>query len=137
MKFLKQFAILCAFCFAGDLLSIPLQGKIPGNVLGMILLLLFLSLKWIRESHIYEIGEFLQQNMAFFFLPATLGILEALPQVGSQFGIILLISFLTTFFTAAAAAFTVIFVIRLQNRHRIRREVQQHGTAQEESSCRK
>ena len=134
MKYLKQFAILCAFCFAGDLLSVPLHGKIPGIVLGLDLLLIFLFLQWVKESHIYEVGEFLQQNMAFFFLPATLGILEALPQVGSQFGILLLISFITTFLTAAAAAFTVVFVIRLQSRRRIRREIQAET---EEASCRK
>lgn len=134
MKYLKQFAVLCAFCFAGDLLSVPLGGKIPGNVLGLALLLIFLSLKWCKESHIYDIGEFLQQNMAFFFLPATMGILEALPQIGSKFGILLLISLITTFLTAAAAAFTVVIVIRLQSRGRIRRKIQKEA---EETSCRK
>ncbi|MGM9650231.1 MAG: CidA/LrgA family protein [Butyricicoccaceae bacterium] len=124
MKYLKQFATLCGFCFAGDLVSTLLNGKIPGNVLGLALLLIFLCLNWVKQSQIHELSSFFQQNMAFFFLPATLGILEALPQVGSQFGILLLISFITTFLTAGATAFTVVFVIRLQSRRRIRREIE-------------
>ncbi|MGN1031139.1 MAG: CidA/LrgA family protein [Butyricicoccaceae bacterium] len=128
MKYLKQFSILCAFCFAGDLLSVPLGGKIPGNVLGIALLLVFLCMKWVRESQFQEVGTFLQQNMAFFFLPASLGILEVLPQIGSKFGILLLISVITTFLTAAAAALTVIFVVRLQNRSKAKKE---------EAACRK
>ena len=42
MNYLKQLAILLACCVAGDALSILMHGALPGNVLGLALLLLLL-----------------------------------------------------------------------------------------------
>ena len=44
MKYLKQLGVLLACCIAGDALSILLRGALPGNVLGLALLLVLLVL---------------------------------------------------------------------------------------------
>lgn len=100
----------------GDLLSVLLAGKIPGNVLGMSLLFMLLALGVIKLSHIEDVADFFLKNMAFFFLPACLGILDVFPQIRSQLIPILAVLLITTLITSAVTAATVHLVLRLQNK---------------------
>ncbi len=124
MKYLRQLGVLLACCAAGDALSILLRGALPGNVLGLTLLLLLLALGWVRPYHVEDTADFLLQNMAFFFLPACLGVLEVFAQIKSEILGILAVCALTTLCTAAATALTVHIVCRLQRRGR--QEVRGH-----------
>ena len=116
MDILKQLGVLLACCIAGDALSFLLQGALPGNVLGLILLLLALILGWVRLHHVARTADFLLQNMAFFFLPACLGVLEIFTQIKSEILAMIAVCVLTTLCTAAATALTVHIVFRLQHR---------------------
>ncbi|WP_227103416.1 CidA/LrgA family protein [Intestinibacillus massiliensis] len=116
MKYLRQLAILFALCVAGDLLSVLCAGKLPGNVLGMSLLFILLAFGVIKLSHVEEAADFFLKNMAFFFLPACLGILDVFPQIKSQLVPILAVIILTTLITAAVTAGTVHLVLKLQAR---------------------
>ena len=124
MKYLRQLGVLLACCAAGDALSILLRGALPGNVLGLTLLLLLLALGWVRPHHVEDTADFLLQNMAFFFLPACLGVLEVFAQIKSEILCILAVCVLTTLCTAAATSLTVHIVCRLQRRGR--QEVRGH-----------
>ena len=124
MKYLRQLGVLLACCAAGDALSILLRGALPGNVLGLTLLLLLLVLGWVRPHHVEDTADFLLQNMAFFFLPACLGVLEIFEQIKGEILAILAVCVLTTLCTAAATALTVHLVCRLQRR--AGREVPEH-----------
>lgn len=116
MNHLKQLGILLACCVAGDVFSIALHGALPGNVLGLTLLLLLLVSGFVRPHQVAHTADFLLQNMAFFFLPACLGVLEIFTQIKNEILSILAVCVLTTLCTAAATAFTVHLVLRLQNR---------------------
>ena len=116
MNYIRQLGVLIACCVAGDALSILLHGALPGNVLGLTLLLLLLIFGPIRLQHVEHTADFLLQNMAFFFLPACLGVLEIFAQIKSEILAMLAVCVLTTLCTAAATAFTVHIVFRLQNR---------------------
>nr|WP_297173665.1 CidA/LrgA family protein [uncultured Agathobaculum sp.] len=118
MNYLKQLAVLLACCVAGDALSILLRGALPGNVLGLALLLVLLAWGKVRPRHIEGTADFLLQNMAFFFLPACLGVLEIFEQIRSEALAILAVCVLTTLCTAAATALTVHLVCRLRSRAR-------------------
>ena len=102
MKHLKQLALLLACCVGGNLISALLHGALPGNVLGLTLLLVLLICRAVKLHHVEDTADFLLQNMAFFFLPACLGILA--------------VCLLTTLCTAAATALTVHIVLKLQHR---------------------
>lgn len=116
MNYIRQLGVLIACCVTGDALSILLHGALPGNVLGLTLLLLLLVFGPVRLHHIERTADFLLQNMAFFFLPACLGVLEIFAQIKSEILAILAVCVLTTLCTAAATAFTVHIVFHLQNR---------------------
>lgn len=116
MKYLKQLLVLLACCMAGDALSLLLHGALPGNVLGLALLFVLLLCSPLRLHHVEQTADYLLQNMAFFFLPACLGVLEIFAQIKSEILAILAVCVLTTLCTAAATAFTVHIVFRLQHR---------------------
>ncbi|MGI6181158.1 MAG: CidA/LrgA family protein [Agathobaculum sp.] len=116
MKYLKQLGVLLACCVAGDALSILLRGALPGNVLGLALLLVLLVTGRVKLPQVMDSADFLLQNMAFFFLPACLGVLEIFADIKSEIFAILAVCVLTTLCTAAATALTVHVVFRLQHR---------------------
>ena len=116
MNYIRQLGVLIACCVAGDALSILLHGALPGNVLGLTLLLLLLIFGPVRMDHVEHSADFLLQNMAFFFLPACLGVLEIFAQIQSEILAMLAVCVLTTLCTAAATALTVHIVFRLQHR---------------------
>ena len=110
---MKQLGVLLACAVAGDAFSILLRGRLPGNVLGLTLLLLLLAYGPVRLGHIEDTADFLLHNMAFFFLPACLGVLEIFAEIKSEVFALLAVCVLTTFCTAAATAFTVHIALRL------------------------
>lgn len=64
--------------------SLLLRGLLPGNVLGLTLLLALLIFGAVRLHHVESVADFLLQNMAFFFLPAMLGVLEIWNDIKSE-----------------------------------------------------
>ena len=84
MKYLKQLALLLACCVGGNLISALLHGALPGNVLGLTLLLALLICRAVKLHHVEDTADFLLQNMAFFFLPACLGILDIFADIKGE-----------------------------------------------------
>ena len=90
----------------------------------LMMLLLLLVFGRIQPHQVEGTADFLLQNMAFFFLPACLGVLEIFAQIKSEILAILAVCVLTTLCTAAATALTVHVVYRLQCRRK--QEVRKH-----------
>ncbi len=72
---LQGLVLLFGFQFTGELLVRFLGLPVPGNVIGMALLLLSLSLGLVREESITEAGELLLKYLALFFVPAGVGVM--------------------------------------------------------------
>ncbi len=75
MKAIKQITVILAFWLAGEALVALTHIAIPGCIIGMILLIVALELKWIKIDHIDKTAGFLIENMAMFFIPAGVGIM--------------------------------------------------------------
>lgn len=67
--------ILLALQFIGELVSLRFSLPIPGNVLGMALLLVLLSLGVVRVEWIEDAVELLLSHLALFFVPAGVGVM--------------------------------------------------------------
>ena len=102
MKIILQIGLVLGICLLGEALSLVLPIPFPGSVIAMIFLFLLLLSGRLRPEHIREKSDFLLQNMAFFFIPAGVGILE----------------YADTLLTFAASSLTAQLVIRLQEKHR-------------------
>ena len=63
IKYLVQFGIIFLASFLGELLYTSLDIPIPGNILGMLLLLLFLLTGLLKLSMIEDVSNFMLNDM--------------------------------------------------------------------------
>lgn len=114
MKLTLQIAIVFSICLMGEFLArfLPL----PGSIISMIVLFALLFTKVLKIDHIREKGNFLLKNMAFFFIPAGVSLLDQYPAFKDSILPLLAVCIITTFLTFAATAGTVHLVIQLQNK---------------------
>lgn len=96
MKLLRQFCIILIICFIGSFLSTVLKLPVPGNVLGLIILLLCLCTGIIKLDKIDLISKFLLDHLAFFFLPAGVGLIASYGLIKNNWPILLVICFIST-----------------------------------------
>ena len=80
----------------------------------MILLFLLLLFKVLKVEHIEEKASFVLNNMAFFFIPAGVGVMEYFDILGAYLVPFLVICVVSTILTFAVTAWTVTGVMRLQ-----------------------
>lgn len=118
MKILTQIGIVLGICFLGEIVASILPFAFPSSVISMIILFILLITKIIKTDHIREKSDFLLKNMAFFFIPAGVGIMSNFEFIKDSVVQILLICLITTILTFAATAFTVQAVLKLQEKRK-------------------
>ena len=64
-----QCAIIFGCLALGELIVWATGIKLPSSIIGMLLLTLFLQLKWIKLRWVEGISNFLVKNLGFFFVP--------------------------------------------------------------------
>lgn len=116
LKILKQIFIILIITFLGELISKTLSLPIPGNVLGMLLLLIALLTRVIKPEHIEEVSNYLLNNLAFFFVPASIGIMGCVDVLKGNVTKLLIICFISTCIVLVVTAHTVQFVSKLMNK---------------------
>lgn len=98
----RGFALLLALQFAGEMLSRGLGLPIPGNVIGMGLLVLALSLGVIKVEWVREAADLLLSHLALFFVPAGVGVMVYFDLIGRQWLPISVATVVSTFAVMAA-----------------------------------
>ena len=88
----------------------------PASVIGMLLLFVLLIFGILKVEHIREKSDFLLSNMAFFFIPAGVSIINYFDVLAGNVGKLLLICLFTTILTFAVTAWTIRSVLWLMNR---------------------
>jgi len=116
MKMMFQIGLLFGVCLVGQAISVFLPVSFPGSVLSMIILFLLLFSGVVKVDHIKQKADFLLKNMAFFFIPAGVGILLSFDLIKNNILPLLIIVVVTTILTFGATALTVQGVIALQDR---------------------
>ncbi len=107
MRILLQLALILGICYVGDLIHDITGIPVPGNILGMLILLLLLCLKIVKLEQIREVSDFFLKRLAFFFLPPAIGLMLVGDDVKSQWPLLLLLCIVITVITMAATGWTV------------------------------
>jgi holin-like protein len=116
MKILLQLSIIFGIVLAGDALATVLPFPFPGSICAMLILLILLLTGVFKHEFFNETGTWLQKNMAFFFLPANISVLEQLDIISRYWLQILLISVITMILTFAASAGAAALALHLQEK---------------------
>lgn len=118
MKYLRllfQIAFLCGVSLVGNILSQVLYIKLPGSIIGMIILFLLLELKIVELKQIEAGANFLLAELLLFFIPASVGIIEYRDSFSNYSVLGLLI---TIVFSTATVLGFILLVTGLINRYR-------------------
>ena len=76
MKIIKQIGIFFTVCWLSQVVAAYLPFSFPSSVIGMILLFICLLAGVLKIEHIQEKADFLMENMAFFFVPAGVSVMN-------------------------------------------------------------
>lgn len=118
MKIIKQIGILFTVCWLSQAVEGVLPFAFPASVIGMILLFLCLVLGILKIEHIQEKADFLLGNMAFFFVPAGVSIINYFDLLKSAAIQIVIICAVSTVVTFAVTAYSVKLTVRLMERRK-------------------
>jgi len=97
----RGFTLLLVFQFCGEFVSRLLGLPIPGNVMGMGLLLIALSVKIVDVKWFEEAAELLLSNMALFFVPAGVGVMVYADLIAAEWLPITVATVVSTFVVMA------------------------------------
>lgn len=116
MNIMAQAAIVFGVCLLSEGIAVLIPVAFPASVIALALLALLLFTGALKPEHIQQFSGFLMANMAFFFLPSCVGVMEHAPVILRQLAPFLLISFLTTPLVYLATAWSVQWMIRRARR---------------------
>lgn len=77
MKFLRQFMIILAISFVGEVLKYIIPLPIPASIYGLVILFVALETGLIKLSAVRETAKFLIEIMPLMFIPAGVGLLDS------------------------------------------------------------
>ena len=107
MRILLQLALILGICYTGELIHNYTNIPIPGNILGMLILLLLLCLKVVKLDQIREVSDFFLKRLAFFFLPPAIGLMLVGDDIKSQWPLLLILCIVLTVVTMTITGWTV------------------------------
>jgi len=91
-----ELAVIFGLCLFSEAVSALLPVPFPASIISMLLLLALLLCGAIRERHIGRVSKFFTDNMAFFFLPPCVAILDYFDALASCLVPFLIVSVATT-----------------------------------------
>ena len=115
MKILRESIIILSIYLIGEIISKALHLPIPGNILGMLILLLLLCTKVIKVDQIESISNFFLDHLAFFFIPAGVGLLTSFNLIKDSLLSILIICVITTAIVLVVTGKVVELIINIKN----------------------
>ena len=98
MKFLKQFALILAVCFAGEILHAILPFPVPAGIYGVGVLFLCLEFKVVKVSAIKETAKFFIEIMPVLFIPPAVALIEVWRDLQPHWVVYFAAAFFSTFF---------------------------------------
>lgn len=107
MKLFREAIIIFGIYLLGVLITDITGVPIPGNVIGMVILFLVLYLKVIKVEQISTISNFFLEHLAFFFIPAGVGLISSFSVIKNIWLQLLIVCFVTTAITMICTGLVV------------------------------
>ena len=107
MMIALQFLLILFIWQIGEFISRTFNLIIPGPILGMLLLLVLLETKIIKEDHVKRAGDLFLKVLPFFFVPSGVAILaytDLIRNIWISMTLILILSMAAVMLTAGKTA---------------------------------
>lgn len=103
MKYIRQFAIILAVSFTGEVLHAVLPLPVPASIYGLVLMLAALKTGVIPLEAVRETGKFLVEIMPLMFIPAAVGLTESWDRIRPILAPLLVTTVVTTVLVMVSA----------------------------------
>ena len=119
MNILKQLSIILTIYITCEISVKYIPLPIPASVIGLLAILLLLKSKIIKEQSIKDSASFITENMAMFFVPVCLKILDDFATFKDHLLPILIIVLTTLIITFLSSTYITILVQKIISRKKI------------------
>lgn len=116
MKIFRQTLIILSISLCGEFLSKFFALPVPGNIIGMLLLLFLLMSKIIKLEAIETVSNFFLDHLAFFFIPAGVKLMSSFNLIKDDLLNIFLLCIITTILVIIFTGKTVDFILNKKNK---------------------
>lgn len=118
MSVIRQIGVVFGLCWISEIIASYLPFAFPSSVLALVLLFVLLLTGVLKTEHVKEKSDFLLDNMAFFFIPAGVRLMNYFDLLKENIITLVVICVITTVLTFAATAYSMSFTIKLLNRRK-------------------
>lgn len=116
MRFIKQFAIIMAISFIGEILNYFIPLPVPASIYGLVLMFAALKFKIFKVDSVKEAGGFLLDVMPLMFVPPVIAILDNLEVLKANWWKFLVVGVVSTVFVMVVTGLVTQWIIRLENK---------------------
>lgn len=103
---IRQCVIIFGCLAIGELLASVTGIKLPGSIIGMLLLTLLLKLGWVKVAWVKGISDFLVKNLPLFFVPPGVAVMLYLDVIEANFWSIVVSSIVSTILVLSLTGWT-------------------------------
>ncbi|WP_346913519.1 CidA/LrgA family protein [Clostridium sp.] len=114
MKYVRQFGIILAVTFIGEILKYIIPLPIPASIYGLIIMLIALKTKIVSLEQVKDTGTFLIEIMPLMFIPAAVGLLVSWDALKDICIPVIIITILTTVIVMATTGTVTQLMIKLE-----------------------
>ncbi len=107
MKYVKQFGIIIAISFVGELMHFTIPLPIPASIYGLVIMLVLLGSGRLRLESVKSVSSFFIEIMPMLFIPAAVGLMNSWDMIQSRllpYIAVTIVSLITVMVTAGRAA---------------------------------
>ncbi|WP_300887433.1 CidA/LrgA family protein [uncultured Clostridium sp.] len=108
MKFFRESILLLSIYFAGEIISKLLNLPVPGSII--VLLFVLLTSNIIKVEKVENLANFFLDHLAFFFIPAAVGLMTSFASLKGSILKIIILCILTTIIVIGITGIIVQFI---------------------------
>ena len=116
VKLLRQFLVIMAVSFVGEILHAVLPLPIPASIYGLVLALLMTGA--LKLDAVEDAGKFMIEIMPVMFIPAGVGLMESWGELKAVLVPVLVITLVSTIVVMIVSGRVTQAVIRLEKKHK-------------------
>ena len=117
VKLLRQFLVIMAVSFVGEILHAVLPLPIPASIYGLVLMLALLMTGALKLDTVEDAGKFMIEIMPVRFIPAG-GLMESWGELKAVLVPVLVITLVSTIVVMIVSGRVTQAVIRLEKKHK-------------------
>lgn len=118
VKLLRQFLVIMAVSFVGEILHAVLPLPIPASIYGLVLMLALLMTGALKLDAVEDAGKFMIEIMPVMFIPAGVGLMESWGELKAVLVPVFVITLVSTIVVMVVSGRVTQAVIRLEKKHK-------------------